>query len=419
MVARRRERRAARRSIPPAIVFACALAAGTAGPAVARAADPAPEPPAEKSDTTKHDGDAQKLRELQEKIDALRARLVAAEEQAGTILDDLDEMGLRLALLKRESEMLQREIDAARAQVARSRREEGAARERLARAEKDLGEWIVELYKSGPAPDLSLMLQAGSPAEIATAQRSAETLAAAEGRRVEAVRSERERLAAALADRERHEERLLDLQKELEQRRADLGTARAKKGALLDDIRTRQESEEEALEGMVQMERDLTALLGRVQDPSSPSRGLARFHGLLAWPVTGAVALPFGNVRHPRFHTQVPHQGLEIACDPGTEVKALFEGRVVYSDWLRGYGEMIVIDHGDEYLSIYGQLGERLVATGQEVRQNQSIARSGSEGTFGVTGLYLEIRHRGEPQDPLPWLRPSGRRPPVSKERKK
>ena len=364
------------------------------------------------------DADRRRLETLQSEIEALRARLVAAEEQAGTILDDLDEIALRQSLLARESEVLQREIDAARVEVARSRREEEAARERVARAEKDLRDWIVELYKAGPAPDLSLVLLAGSPAEIATAQRSAEALAAAEGRRVEAVRSERERLAAALADRERHEERLLSLQVELEQRRADLGTARARKGKLLDDIRTRQDSEEEALEGMVQMERDLTALLGRVQDPSSPSRGLARFHGLLAWPVLGTVALPFGNVRHPRFHTQVPHQGLEIACPAGTEVRSLFEGRVVYSDWLRGYGEMIVIDHGDEYLSIYGQLGERLVATGQEVRQNQPIARSGSEGTFGVTGLYLEIRHRGEPQDPLPWLRPSGRRP-VSKERKK
>lgn len=384
----------------------------------ARAADPSPDPPAEKPEAAKPDADAQRLRELQEQIEALRSRLMEAEEQAGSILDDLDEMGLRLSILARESEMLQREIDGARAQVARARREEEAARARLARAEKDLRDWIVELYKSGPAPDLSLMLHSGSPAEIASAQRSAEALAAAEGRRVEAVRSERERHAAALQDRERHEDRLIDLQKELEKRRADLGTARAQKGTLLDDIRTRQETEEEALEGMVQMERDLTALLGRVQDQDGRSRGLGRFHGLLSWPVLGTVALPFGNVRHPRFHTQVPHQGLEIACKPGTEVRALFEGRVVYSDWLRGYGEMIVIDHGDEYLSIYGQLGERLVATGQEVRQNQPIARSGSEGTFGVTGLYLEIRHRGEPQDPLPWLRPTGRRP-VSTERKK
>jgi DNA repair exonuclease SbcCD ATPase subunit len=164
---------------------------------------------------------------------------VAAEEQAGTILDDLDEMGLRQALLARESEVLRREIDAAGREVERRRREADAARERLARAEKDLRGWIVELYKSGPPPDVSLMLLAGSPAEIAGAQRSAEGLAAAEGRRVEAVRSERERLAAALAERERQEQRLRELQGELERRRADLGAAQKKKGALLEDIRRR------------------------------------------------------------------------------------------------------------------------------------------------------------------------------------
>ena len=75
---------------------------------------------------------------------------------------------------------------------------------------------------------------------------------------------------------------------------------------------------------------------------------------------------------------------------------------------------MIVIDHGDEYLSIYGQLGERLVEAGQEVRRDQAIAVSGEQGTFGVTGLYLEVRHHGKAEDPLPWLRrDAGRRRPT------
>jgi septal ring factor EnvC (AmiA/AmiB activator) len=89
-------------------------------------------------------------------------------------------------------------------------------------------------------------------------------------------------------------------------------------------------------------------------------------------------------------------------------VRTLFDGKVIFSSWFRGYGEMIVIDHGDEYLSIYGQLGERLVEVGQEVRRDQPIARSGGEGTFGVTGLYLEIRHQGRAEDPRPWLRKGG-----------
>jgi septal ring factor EnvC (AmiA/AmiB activator) len=110
-------------------------------------------------------------------------------------------------------------------------------------------------------------------------------------------------------------------------------------------------------------------------------------------------------VRHPRFGTQVPHPGLEIAAKPGQEVRALFDGKVAFSSWFRGYSQMIVIDHGDEYLSIYGQLGDRLVEAGQEVRRDDPIARTGEEGPFGSSGLYLEVRHRGKAEDPLPWLR--------------
>jgi septal ring factor EnvC (AmiA/AmiB activator) len=326
-------------------------------------------------------------------------------------------MGLRQALLTREAEMLRREIAAAGQAVLAARRDAAEAQDRVARAERDLKDWILEMYKTGTPAGFGLLL-AGSPAELATAQRSAEALAATEGRRVETLRTERARLDAALAEKQRQEDRLVSLQGELERKRGELGVAQASKGRMLQDIRTRQESEEQALQGMVQMERDLTALLGRVGDETIPSRGMERFKGLLGWPATGPVALPFGNVKHPKFHTQVPHQGLEIACAPGTEVRALFEGKVVFSDWLRGYGEMIVIDHGGEYLSVYGQLGDRLVGTGQEVRQNEAIARSGPEGPWGTTGLYLEIRHHGEPLDPLPWLRQSGRRNAVTEKKK-
>ncbi|HYV19200.1 MAG TPA: peptidoglycan DD-metalloendopeptidase family protein [Verrucomicrobiae bacterium] len=397
--------------------FAVFTALATGNPGV-HAADPPEAPGAPAAEAPADPAEAKRLKDLQDKIEALRSRLVAAEAQAGTLLDDLDEMGLRQALLTRESEMLRRETAAAGEAVIRARRDAAAAQERVGRAERDLREWIVEMYKTGTPPSLGLLLLAGSPSELATAERSAEALAATESRRVETLRVERVRLDAAVAERQKQEERLVSLQGELDLKRQDLVAAQASKGKLLQDIRTRQGSEEQALQGMVQMERDLTALLGRVGDETSPSRGMENFRGLLGWPVQGPVAIPFGNVRHPKFHTQVPHQGLEIACDPGTEVRALFEGKVVFSDWLRGYGEMIVIDHGGEYLSVYGQLGERLAAAGQEVRRDDVIARSGPEGPWGMTGLYLEIRRHGEPLDPLPWLRQSGRRSSVTEKKK-
>jgi len=167
----------------------------------------------------------------------------------------------------------------------------------------------------------------------------------------------------------------------------------------------------EMLGDLVQVEQEIRALLDRLArpDPSGavPSLGFARFRGLLDWPAPGRLAVPFGNMRHPRFSTIVPHPGIDIASAPGQEVRAVFDGRVVFSDWFKGYGQMVVIDHGDGYLSVYGHVDERQVAAGQDVRRDDPIARSGAGGSFEQPGLYFEIRHDGRPEDPAGWLRGS------------
>ena len=153
----------------------------------------------------------------------------------------------------------------------------------------------------------------------------------------------------------------------------------------------------------------MRALLDRLERPGPadqvPSLGFARQRGQLQWPARGRLAVPFGNVRHPRFSTEVPHPGIDIAASPGQAVRAVFEGRVVFSDWFKGYGQMVVIDHGDSYLSIYGHVDERLVSAGEDVSTGDLIARSGQSGSFEEPALYFEIRHDGKPENPARWLR--------------
>jgi murein hydrolase activator len=379
----------------------------------------AEEPPAP---TAADAAEEERLRAVRTQIEELRSRLVAGEEEAGGLLESLDEMDLTLAVLRRESVLLERELLAAsRAERIASAAAE-KARTRAAAAEAALRAWLVRLYKAGPSAGVQMALMAGTPGGVALAARAAERLAVVEAHRVVDLRAERERLETTERSHQEALAHLESLGAELDRRRAEMASARATKGELLKGVRTRQETGREALAALIQVEADLQALLKGLPDREGvgpSSRGLTRFRGLLNWPVRGPVALGFGNVRHPKFDTQVPHPGIEIACPPGDTVRALFDGRVVFSSWFKGYGQMIVIDHGDEYLSIYGQLGERLVETGTEVRRDEPIARSGEEGTFGVTGLYFEVRHKGHAEDPRPWLRKSGAQAAVTGERDK
>jgi len=212
-----------------------------------------------------------------------------------------------------------------------------------------------------------------------------------------------------LADLAGERQQLASLETQLAAKSAELRDNRRRKEAVLTGLKRQRASQRLALGELQDAERTIRSLLENLarpgHSPPVPSTGIARFRGQLAWPARGRLAVPFGNVRHPRFATVVPHPGIEIASDPGQEVRAVFDGRVAFSDWFKGYGEMIVIDHGDGFLSIYGHVQERLATVGQDVGRGQLIARSGDAGTFDVPGLYFEIRHDGKPEDPVPWLR--------------
>ena len=117
-------------------------------------------------------------------------------------------------------------------------------------------------------------------------------------------------------------------------------------------------------------------------------------------PVRGAVTNRFGAAR-PEGGTW---KGIFIRAAAGSEVKAIAGGRVVFADWMRGFGNLLIIDHGRGYLSIYGNNDALLKQTGDTLRGGEAIAAAGSSGGNAESGLYFEIRHQGKPIDPLKWV---------------
>ncbi|MCX7145981.1 MAG: peptidoglycan DD-metalloendopeptidase family protein [Sulfuritalea sp.] len=117
-------------------------------------------------------------------------------------------------------------------------------------------------------------------------------------------------------------------------------------------------------------------------------------------PVKGTIAGRFGS---PRAESGASWKGVFIRAAEGAEVKAVAAGAVVFSDWLRGFGNLLIIDHGDDFLSVYGNNESLLAAVGAAVKGGESIATVGNSGGNPDSGLYFELRHRGLPFDPLKW----------------
>lgn len=138
----------------------------------------------------------------------------------------------------------------------------------------------------------------------------------------------------------------------------------------------------------------------RLADASAAGTPLSGLHGRLGWPVQGNLQGRFGASR-PEGGTW---RGVFIAAGAGQPVRAVADGVVAYADWLRGYGNLIILDHGGGYLTVYANADSLLREPQQRVRAGETIATTGTSGNMGRSGLYFEIRHNGEPLDPLRWI---------------
>ena len=130
------------------------------------------------------------------------------------------------------------------------------------------------------------------------------------------------------------------------------------------------------------------------------------FKGSLPWPADGRVRSTFGRHKHPKFDTYTIQNGIEIDAPADAPVEAVHEGEVVFAERFKGYGLMVVVDHGGKHHSLYAHLGEARVQPGQKVAAGEVVGTVGST-TLEGPGLYFEMRFQGRPEDPLEWLRPS------------
>ena len=135
--------------------------------------------------------------------------------------------------------------------------------------------------------------------------------------------------------------------------------------------------------------------------PAADLQPFAETKGTLAMPVSGSLTNRFGG----RRNADIRWKGWLIAAEEGEPVRAVHGGQVIYADWLRGQGLLMVVDHGDGWLSLYGQNHSLLRGVGERVNAGDVIARAGASGGSELSGLYFEIRHDGQPLDPTEWIR--------------
>ena len=363
---------------------------------------------AEESAPGSREAEQQRLDRVRREIDRLEAALQEERQKESGLMGDLHRLDLELALHRGQIEILDAEIARCRSEIGGITAGTEMLRGRLQRTGGALAARLRALYVSGPLDFRRIVLTARNPAEVAEAYGVASRLSEMDGRRVHSFRTD---LARLRDDLERLQARQASLRtyrsQELASRR-ELEGARSDRSRLLGGLRREAEGHQEALQEMLETERDLQRLVQTLASggtvPPEWKVGFERFRGLLPWPVSGKVLVPFGARKSTKFATLVPHPGVDLAVSVGEPVRAVFDGMVAFSDWFKGYGNLVVLEHAGGFMTVYAHASERLVERGARVLGGQVIARGGDTGSLEGPKLYFEIWRDGKPEDPIPWL---------------
>lgn len=337
-----------------------------------------------------------RLQALQREADQL-----ASEER--TLLNDLRRLEIdrqikaeSVSRLAAQSRQLATELAATSARIADLERQDLAQR-------PDVRARFVEMYKLGQARYVRLLLSTSDLRQIGRASRLVAALAQQDRNRVAMHQRTLESLKSARAELEARTRQLQSLRAEAERAEQAAAAAARTRADLVGDIDRRRDlnaqlsSELEAAQAKLQATmRALSA--GAAADP--PSLPLRPFRGALDWPVAGAIRSRFGAAGPAAPESA----GIEIAAAEGASVLAIHDGIVAFADTFAGFGNLVIVDHGGQTFSLYGDLQEMAVKRGGRVDRGQPVGTVGNAPT-GPAGLYFELRVDGRPVDPLQWLR--------------
>jgi septal ring factor EnvC (AmiA/AmiB activator) len=359
------------------------------------------------------------LTELRGRIEALQKSLADAEETKSEAADALRESERAISETNRALRELAeqtREINQRLAEIgADTRRSEEALK-----AQQDLlARLLYQQYLGGQVEPLRLLLNREDPNDIARRLHYFGYVSRARAQLIEATRRSIAQLRALSLDASQKSEELAAVTAESKALRARLEREKRARGQVLTRIsrdiqRQRREigtlKRDEAR--LAQLVERLAKLVARpkpaprvrnerVPEPSVVESAFTGLKGKLNLPVRGELANRFGS---PRADGGVVWKGLFITARAGEEVRAIADGRVVFADWLRGFGNLLIVDHGDAYMSLYGNNEALYKRVGDDIRGGDPVAAVGASGGNAESGLYFELRYQGRPLDPLDWV---------------
>lgn len=377
------------------------------------------------------------LKDLRGQIESLRKEMTAAEGTRADAADSLKDAEREISSTQRDLHQLTGQRSELQAKLRDLGNQSRDLENRLSTQQGQLEKLIYRQYLQGKQDSLRLLLNGDDPNQLARDLHYLAAIGRSRSQLLREIETTLRHKQLLAADTRERAEQLVAIEAQQKEQHGRLVAQREERKATLEKISAKIAAQRREIGNLQRDEKRLTQLLERLakiiaaKPPSPahretsarheheaapkmsvrditnerspeamPASNFAHLKGRLRLPAKGVVSNRFGGPRQEGS----TWKGLFIRAGVGVEVKAIAAGRVVFAEWMRGFGNLLIIDHGSSYLSIYGNNDALLKQVGDSVRGGEELASVGNSGGNPESGLYFELRHQGQPLDPLKWV---------------
>ncbi len=344
------------------------------------------------------------LKDIKKEINLTKMKEKEVRGKESSVLGNLHFLEAELYQKEKELTQMETPLSETRARLHQTKHQIVLLGEGMERTKGELFSRLIALYKMGRVPKEGLLLASQTYPDLLRLDKYLRVIIDYDARLVETYRYQ-------MVLKERYQEELIQDQvqwqrsiSEIEKKKKEITKVSGEKRALLKSIQNQKAVYQKVILELEERAKELQMFVDKLdREKSLLAYGKPKhetFKGKLTPPVQGKVISLF---------REKGQNGVEIKASMGTEIRAVLPGKVLYADWFKGFGNIVIIDHGDHTFTVSGYCSELLKKSGDAVSQGEAIALVGSSGSLRGPCLYFEIRHHGKPQDPMEWLSHSDR----------
>jgi len=349
------------------------------------------------------------LKKLEAEIEKNKQKKSAAKREEQSILSNLEVIDRRYRLYRKEVVLLETKIKEKESEALVLSDQIGAMGEEIEKSRSIISNRLRTIYKEKQSGGLKILFDAQDYPDLLRRLYYLKALAKKEEEVLSFFKTSYEDLGDKKESLNQVKEVLIADRSAMTQKLTESRTEKRQKDRLLSRVRKESDLYKKAISEMTDSSQQIQSLIRQLEKEkkrlnATPAGKFSKEKGKVPWPNNGRIVGLYGRQKHPKFDTMIYRKGIEIAPGEGGEVRNVFDGTVVYADWFRGYGMVIIIDHGENYYSLYAHLEKLLVDVGDPVKVNRVIGEIGGTGLANHPKLYFEIRHQGKPINPMNWL---------------